>query len=107
MKNYKKGGTVDENGPAILHEGETVIRAHGVPKEKISKSYNEYWEEIRPSGASDAGTDNHGQVKPATHGHSYPGRAYPAKGTQTGRPKQDQNKEVPKLDMETIKEINQ
>jgi hypothetical protein len=107
MKNYKKGGKVEENGPAILHEGETVIRAHGVPKEKMSASYDEYWHEVRPSGAADAGTDNHGHVKPATHGHSYPGRSYAPKGTQTGHKAPEQNEVVPCLDMDTIEEVNQ
>lgn len=102
---YEEGGVVRETGPAMLHEGEVVIRAGST--KPMSQSYHEYWEEIRPNGAADAGTDNHGDVKPATHGHSYPGRAYPAKGTQTGWPKQDQNEVVPKLDMETIKETNQ
>lgn len=101
MKNYKKGGMVEENGPAILHEGETVIRAHGVPADKVSSSYHEYWEEIRPQGASNAGTEQFSAEKKATHGHNYPGRAYPAKGTKTGYPQQDTGKVVPKLDMDT------
>jgi hypothetical protein len=100
MKNYKNGGKVEENGPAILHEGETVIRAHGVPADKMSKAYHEYWTEIRPSGASNAGTEQFSGNKSAKHGHEYPGRPYPAKGTKTGHPTQDQNKVVPCLDME-------
>lgn len=107
MKNYKKGGVVDESGPAILHEGETVVRSHGVPADKMSKSYAEYWEEIRPSGASNMGTEQFSGSKPAAHGHTYPGRPYPEKGTKTGYPAQDTGKVVPKLDMETIKETDQ
>lgn len=100
LASFDEGGVVTENGPAILHEGETVVRAHGVPTDKMSKSYHEYWEEIRPSGASNAGTEQFSGSKSAAHGHSYPGRPYPEKGTKTGYPAQDTGKVVSKLDME-------
>jgi hypothetical protein len=102
IAHYEHGGPVTETGPAILHEGETIIRSKGVPADKMSKSYHEYWEEIRPSGASNAGTEQFSSSKAATHGHNYPGRAYPEKGTKTGYPAQDTGEVVPKLDMETV-----
>lgn len=95
---YEEGGVVRETGPALLHEGEVVIRAGST--RPMSSSYHEYWEEVRPNGASNAGTEQFSVEKKATHGHNYPGRAYPAKGTKTGYPQQDTGKVVPKLDMD-------
>jgi len=107
LRSFDEGGYVTETGPALLHEGEVVIRSKGVPAAKMSKSYDEYWHEVKPSGASNAGTEQFSGAKTATHGHSYPGRPYPEKGTKTGYPVQDTGKVVPKLDMETVKEIPQ
>ena len=95
---YEHGGVVKETGPALLHAGEEVLRA-GMDR-PMSDSYENYWTQIRPSGAATAGTDQLPNTKSATHGHAYPGRALPKTGTQTGYPKEPDHGAVPCLDME-------
>jgi len=94
---YEHGGVVEETGPALLHKGEEVLRA-GIDR-PMSDSYENYWTQIRPSGAASSGTEQFSGSKPATHGHSYPGREYPAKGTKTGHSKEPDRGPVPCLDM--------
>lgn len=108
MSKWPKKTTKDGHGDSNPTGGQitdgSALTKKGIPAEKMSKSYDEYWHEPQPTGAANMGANHASASKPATHGHTYPGRPYPEKGTRTGLPKQDTGKVVPELDMETVED---